>query len=113
MKLWVYYFISWFSGVLTLVFSFGGALAFTEYISHVSLEDGGTVPHGHMNIMEFVIPLILIALVCVALYLCLSLFCVFRKLKQEEYRAVHFLLNLILYLVTAIGTLPLVGMLMN
>ena len=113
MKLWMYYLISWISGILTLVFSFGGAWAFIEYMGHVTLEDGGVVPRGHMNIMEFVIPMVLIAILCFILYLCLSLYCVFRKLKGEEHRIIHFLLNLVLYLATAIGTLPLLSMIFN
>ncbi len=113
MKLWVYYILSWLSGILTLVFSFGSALAFTEYMSHVTLKDGGVVPRGHMSIMEFVIPMVLVAILCFILYLCFSLYCLFRKLKNEEHRALHFLLGLALYLLTVIGTMPVLSMVMN
>ena len=78
MRLWVYYILSWLWGVLTLALSFGGAFAFTQYISSVPLEEG-KVTGGHMNIMEFVLPLLLIGLICFILYLCFSLFCIFRK----------------------------------
>ena len=113
MKLWVYYILSWFSGVLTLACSFSGAWAFIEYMSHVTLEDGGVVPRGHMSIMEFVIPMVLIAIVCFILYLCFSLYCIFRKLQNREHRFIHFLLSLLVYLLTTIGTMPLLGMIMN
>ena len=82
MKLWKYYLLSWASGLLTLMFSVGGALAFVTYISSI-------------------------------LYLCVSLFCIFRKLRAEEHRVLHFLLNLILYLATAAGTVPLLILLFN
>ena len=62
MKLWKYYLLSWASGLLTLMFSVGGALAFVTYISS---------------------------------------------------RVLHFLLNLILYLATAAGTVPLLILLFN
>lgn len=112
MKLGYYYFLSWLSGVLTLVFSVGGALAFVTYISSPSTVDGIVRP-GHMSVMEFVLPLFLIGLVCVLLYLCSSLYCIFRKLRTQEHRALHFLLNLVLYLVTAVGTVPLLILLFN
>ena len=70
MKLWKYYLLSWASGLLTLMFSVGGALAFVTYISS-------------------------------------------RKLRAEEHRVLHFLLNLILYLATAAGTVPLLILLFN
>ena len=112
MKLWKYYLLSWISGILTLIFSVGGALAFITYISG-SREVDGIVRQGHMGVMDFVIPLFLIGLVCFILYFCGSLFCVFRKLKAEEHRLLHFLLNLILYLVTTLGTVPLMILLFN
>ena len=112
MTLGSYYFLSWLSGVLTLVFSVGGALAFITYISSPSTVDGIVRP-GHTSVMEFVLPLFLIGLVCVILYLCLSLYCVFRKLRTQEHRVLHFLLNLVLYLVTAVGTVPLLILLFN
>jgi hypothetical protein len=112
MKLGYYYFLSWLSGVLTLVFSVGGALAFVTYIGSPSTVDGIVRP-GHMSVMEFVLPLFLIGFLCVFLYLCLSLYCIFRKLRTQERRVLHFLLNLVLYLVTAIGTVPLLILLFN
>jgi len=112
MKLWVYYIIAWVSGILTLVFSFGGAAVFIQHMGQVQLEDGGVV-QGHMGIMEFVIPLVLIGIVCFILYLCVSLFCILRKMRTTEHRFIHFLLSFILYLLTTIGTLPLVGFLLN
>ena len=112
MKLWVYYLLSWISGILTLVFSIGGALAFITYISS-SHEVDGIVRQGHTGVMEFVLPLCLIGLVCFILYLCASLFCIFRKLKAEKHRLVHFLLSLVLYLVTAVATIPLMILLFN
>ena len=112
MKLGYYYFLSWLSGVLTLVFSVGGALAFVTYIGSPSTVDGIVRP-GHMSVMEFVLPLFLIGFLCVFLYLCLSLYCIFRKLQTQERRVLHFLLNLVLYLVTAVGTVPLLILLFN
>ena len=112
MKLRTYYLLSWLSGILTLIFSIGGALAFVTYLSSPSTVDG-IIRKGHMSIMEFVLPLCLIGLVCFILYLCVSLFCVFRKLKAQEHRLLHFLLNLILYLVTAAGTVPLMILLFS
>ena len=112
MKLRFYYFLSWLSGILTLVLSVGGALAFVTYISSPSTVDGIERP-GHMSVMEFVLPLFLIGFVCVVLYLCLSLYCIFRKLQTQERRVLHFLLNLVLYLVTVIGTVPLLILLFN
>ena len=106
MKLWKYYLLSCVSGVLTLVFSVGGALAYVMYVSG-SHEVDGIVRQGHMSVMEFVLPLFLIGLICFILYLCASLYCIFRKLKSEGRRLLHFLLNLILYLVTTVGTIPL------
>jgi len=106
MKLWKYYLLSFVSGILTLVFSVGGALAFVTYMSG-SHEVDGIVRQGHMSVMEFVLPLFIVGLVCFILYLCASLYCIFRKLKAEGHRLVHFLLNLILYLVTTVGTIPL------
>ena len=106
MKLGYYYFLSWLSGILTLVFSVGGALAFITYISSPSTVDGIVRP-GHMSVMEFVLPLFLIGIVCFILYLCVSLYCIFRKLRAEEHRLMHFLLNLVLYLVTTVGIVPL------
>ena len=106
MKLGYYYFLSWLSGILTLVFSVGGALAFVTYISSPSTVDGIVRP-GHMSVMEFVLPLFLIGIVCFILYLCVSLYCIFRKLRAEEHRLMHFLLNLVLYLVTTVGIVPL------
>ena len=106
MKLWKYYLLSCVSGVLTLVFSVGGALAYVMYVSG-SHEVDGIVRQGHMSVMEFVLPLFLIGLVCFILYLCASLYCIFRKLKSEGRRLLHFLLNLILYLATTVGTIPL------
>ncbi|MBQ9698563.1 MAG: hypothetical protein IJV46_08490 [Acidaminococcaceae bacterium] len=110
MKLWVYYLFSLLWGILTLVFSFGGAFAFTQYIDHISLKDGGVVTGGHMSIMEFVIPLLLIGLACFVLYLVFSLFCIFRRLRNEDHRLLHFLFSLLLYLFTTVATLPLLGM---
>lgn len=112
MKLRTYYLLSWISGLLTLVFSAGGALAFVTYLSTPSTVDG-IVRKGHMSFMEFVLPLFLIGLVCFILYLCVSMFCVFRKLKTQEHRLGHFLLNLVLYLATAAGTVPLMILLLN
>ena len=112
MKLGYYYFLSWLSGVLTLVFSVGGALAFVTYLSSPSVVDGIERP-GHMSVTEFVLPLFLIGLVCVILYFCISLYCIFRKLQTQEHRVLHFLLNLVLYLVTAVGTVPLLILLFN
>ncbi len=109
MKLRTYYLLSWISGILTLVFSIGSALAFITYISS-SHEVDGIVRRGHMGVMEFVVPLVLIGLVCFILYLCVSLYCIFRKLKAVEYRPLHFLMNLVLYLVTTAGTIPLLAM---
>ena len=112
MKLWKYYLLSWVSGLLTLMFSVGGALAFVTYISSPSTVDG-IMRKGHMSVMEFILPLFLIGIVCFILYLCVSLFCIFRKLRAEEHRVLHFLLNLILYLATAVGTVPLLILLFN
>ena len=112
MKLWKYYLLSWISGLLTLILSVGGALAFVTYISTPSTVDG-IMRKGHMSIMEFILPLFLIGFICFILYLCASLFCIFRKLKAEKHRLVHFLLNLVLYLVTAAGTVPLLILLFN
>ena len=112
MKLGYYYFLSWLSGVLTLVFSVGGALAFVTYISSPSTVDGIVRP-GHMSVMEFILPLFLIGFVCFILYLCSSLYCIFRKLRTQEHRWMHFLLNLVLYLVTTVGTVPLLILLFN
>ena len=112
MKLGYYYFLSWLSGILTLVFSVGGALAFVSYIGSPSVVDGIERP-GHMSVTEFILPLFLIGLVCVILYLCISLYCIFRKLRMQEHRVLHFLLNLVLYLVTAVGTVPLLILLFN
>ena len=112
MKLSYYYFLSWLSGILTLVFSVGGALAFVTYISSPSTVDGIVRP-GHMSVMEFVLPLFLIGFVCFSLYLCISLYCIFRKLRIQEHRWMHFLLNLVLYLVTTVGTVPLLILLFN
>lgn len=112
MKLKTYYLLSWLGGILTLMLSVGGALAFVTYLSGSSTVDG-IVRKGHMSIMEFVLPLFLIGLVCFVLYLCVSVFCVFRKLKIQEHRFVHFLLNLVLYLGTAVGTVPLLILLFN
>ena len=112
MKLWTYYLLSWLSGLLTLIFSVGGALAFVTYLSSPSTVDG-IVRKGHMSIMEFILPLCLIGLVCFILYLCVSLFCVFRRMKTQEHMFLHFLLNLVLYLVTAAGTLPLMILLLS
>lgn len=108
MRLWMYYFFSALWGILTLAASIGGAFAFTQYLSQVSLQDGGAV-RGHMSVMEFLIPLLLIALVCFVLYLCISLYCIFRKLRNENHRILHFLLSLLLYLVTTVATLPFIG----
>ena len=112
MKLRTYYLLSWLSGILTLIFSIGGALAFVTYLSSPSTVDG-IVRKGHMSIMEFVLPLCLIGLVCFILYLCVSLFCVFCRLKTQEHRFLHFLLNLVLYLATAAGTVPLLILLFS
>lgn len=112
MKLGYYYFLSWLSGILTLVFSVGGALGFVSYIGSPSVVDGIERP-GHMSVTEFILPLFLIGLVCVILYLCISLYCIFRKLRMQEHRVLHFLLNLVLYLVTAVGTVPLLILLFN
>ena len=112
MKLWKYYLQSCVSGLLTLMFSVGGALAFVTYISSPSTVDG-IMRKGHMSVMEFILPLFLIGIVCFILYLCVSLFCIFRKLRTEEHRVLHFLLNLILYLATAVGTVPLLILLFN
>ena len=112
MKLWKYYLLSWISGILTLVFSVGGALGFVTYMSG-SHEVDGIVRQGHMSVMEFILPLFVIGLVCFILYLCASLFCVFRKLKTEEHRLLHFLLNLLLYLATTLGTIPLMILVFN
>ena len=112
MKLWKYYLLSCISGILTLVFSVGGALAFITYMSG-SHEVDGIVRQGHMSVMEFVLPLFIIGLVCFILYLCGSLYCFFRKLKAEEHRLRHFLLNLILYLLTTLGTIPLMILIFN
>lgn len=112
MKLWKYYLLSWLSGILTLVFSVGGALAFVTYISSPSTVDG-IVRHGHMSVMEFVLPLLLIGVVCFILYLAASLFFVFRKMQAQEHRVLHFLLNLVLYLVTVGGTVPLLILIFN
>ena len=112
MKLRTYYILSWVSGILTLVLSVGGALAFVTYISSPSTVDG-IVRKGHMSVMEFILPLFLIGIVCFILYLCLSLFCIFRKLQTQERRVLHFLLNLILYLVTTAGTIPLLILIFN
>ena len=112
MRLWVYYILSWLWGVLTLALSFGGAFAFTQYISSVPLEEG-KVTGGHMNIMEFVLPLLLIGLICFILYLCFSLFCIFRKLRNENHRLLHFLLTFLLYVISTLGTLPLIGFLLR
>ena len=106
MKLWTYYLMSLLSGIMTFVFSVGGALAFITYISSPSTVDGIVRP-GHMSVMEFVLPLFLIGVVCFILYLCVSLYCIFRKLRAEEHRLMHFLLNLVLYLVTTVGIVPL------
>lgn len=106
MKLWKYYLLSCVSGILTLLFSIGGALAFVTYVSG-SHEVDGIVRQGHMGVMEFVLPLFLIGVICFILYLCASLFCIFRKLKAEGHRFIHFLLNLVLYMVTTAGTVPL------
>ena len=56
MKLRTYYLLSWLSGLLTLIFSVGGALAFVTYLSSPSTVDG-IVRKGHMSIMEFILPL--------------------------------------------------------
>jgi len=112
MKLWKYYLLSWASGLLTLMFSVGGALAFVTYISSPSTVDG-IMRKGHMSVMEFILPLFLIGIVCFILYLCVSLFCIFRKLRAEEHRVLHFLLNLILYLATAARTVLLLILLFN
>ena len=112
MKLWKYYLLSWISGILTLVFSVGEALGFVTYMSG-SHEVDGIVRQGHMSVMEFILPLFVIGLVCFILYLCASLFCVFRKLKTEEHRLLHFLLNLLLYLATTLGTIPLMILVFN
>ena len=112
MKLRTYYILSWVSGILTLVFSVGGALAFVTYISNSSTVDG-IVRKGHMSVMEFILPLFLIGIVCFILYLCLSLFCIFRKLQTQERRVLLFLLNLVLYLVTTAGTIPLLILIFN
>lgn len=112
MKLRTYYLLSWVSGILTLIFSIGGALAFVTYLSTPSTVDG-IVRKGHMSIMEFILPLCLIGFFCFVLYLCVSLYCIFRKLKTQEHRLVHFLLNLVLYLVTAAGTIPLMILLFS
>ena len=106
MKLWTYYLLSLLSGIMTCVFSVGGALAFVMYIGSPSTVDGIVRP-GHMSVMEFVLPLFLIGIVCFILYLCTSLFCIFRKMRAEEHRLMHFLLNLVLYLVAAVGAVPL------
>jgi len=112
MKLWKYYLLSWISGILTLVFSVGGALAFITYSSS-SHEVDGVMRRGHMSVMEFVLPLFLIGLVCFILYLCISFFCVFRKLTAGQHRLLHFLLNLVFYLATTAGTIPLMILLFN
>ena len=112
MKLRTYYILSWLSGILTLILSVGGALAFVTYISSPSVEDG-IVRQGHMGVMEFVLPLLLIGIFCFILYLGFSLFCIFRKIGSKEYRIVHFLLNLVLFLGTAVGTVPLLILLFN
>ena len=112
MKLWKYYLLSWVSGILTLIFSVGGALAFVTYMSGAHEVDG-VVRQGHMSVMEFVLPLFLIGLVCFILYLCISFFCVFRKLTAEQRRLLHFLLNLFFYLATVVGTIPLMILLFN
>ena len=112
MKLRTYYFLSWLSGILTLVFSIGGALAFITYISTPSTVDG-VIRKGHMSVMEFILPLLLIGVICFILYLCFSLYCVFKKLRTQEHRVMHFLLNLVLYFVTAAGTIPLLILIFN
>lgn len=112
MKLWKYYLLSWISGILTLVFSVGGALAFVTYVSSSSTVDG-IVRRGHMSVMEFILPLFLIGIVCFIIYLCLSFYCIFRKMQTQEHRLLHILLNLILYLITAVGTVPLLIFIFN
>ena len=112
MKLRTYYLLSWLSGLLTLIVSVGGALTFVTHLSSPSTVDG-IVRKGHMSIMGFILPLCLIGLVCFILYLCVSLFCVFRRMKTQEHMFLHFLLNLVLYLVTAAGTLPLMILLLS
>ena len=112
MKLWKYYLLSWLSGILTLVLSVGGALAFITYISSPSTVDG-IVRHGHTGVIEFILPLFLVGFVCFILYVCASVFCVFRKMQTREHRLLHFLLNLLLYLATAAGTVPLLIFLFN
>lgn len=112
MKLRTYYLLSWLSGMITLVFSIGGALAFLTYLSTPSTVDG-IVRKGHMSLMEFILPLCLIALLCFVLYLCLSVFCLFRKRREKEHRILHFLLGLLLYLITTAGTVPLLILLLN
>ena len=112
MKLRFYYFLSWLSGLLTLVFSVGGALVFVTYISTPSTVDG-IVRKGHMSAMEFILPLFLIGIICFILYLCFSIFCVFKKLRTQRHRVMHFLLNLVLYFVTVAGTIPLLILIFN
>lgn len=112
MKLRFYYFLSWLSGILTLIFSIGGALLFVTYVSSPSTVDG-IVRKGHMSVMEFILPLFLIGVICFILYLCFSLYCVFKKLRTQEHRVMHFLLNLVLYFVTAAGTIPLLILIFN
>ena len=112
MKLWTYYLLSLLSGIMTFVFSVGGALAFITYISSPSTVDGIVRP-GHMSVMEFILPLLLIGVICFILYLCFSLYCVFKKLRTQEHRVMHFLLNLVLYFVTAAGTIPLLILIFN
>ena len=83
MKLGYYYFLSWLSGILTLVFSVGGALAFVTYISSPSTVDGIVRP-GHMSVMEFVLPLFLIGIVCFILYLCVPQPAVCGRYNREK-----------------------------
>ena len=112
MKLRTYYILAVIGGILTLVLSIGGALAVVQYLNYIPLEHG-TVTGGHMSVMEFVIPLILIFLACLVFYFGFSLYCIFRKLKGEKNRVLHFLLNLVLYIVTTVLTLPLIGIMLN
>ena len=98
LKLKWYYFITFGMGVFALLISLLGATYFQESV--LTAADG---KQGHVSPFAFLIPLVLVHVVCFLVFMLINALCAFKLISEDSKSKLHFVCNLLLYLAVVVG----------
>lgn len=98
LKLKWYYFITFGMGVFALLISLLGATYFQESV--LTAADG---KQGHASPFAFLIPLVLVHVVCFLVFMLINALCAFKLISEDSKSKLHFVCNLLLYLAVVVG----------